>query len=418
MGLWSTLSMSLGISPSTALLPKLQSLSLNFNQAGNGGAWINAVHPLLSGTLTTISYNAPSSLHAAGIDTLQAMFRSQSLGLTHITYRGYPSSSLLRTCLAFNDLETLKLNCEFGRSSIQRYTSGVTITEVLEKLQNLKDLEIDLRVFPFRNATDPRDIVPSPLLQRLSITGDASGIGQFLLDGVKSSSVQSLSIAIFQPNGLVWKVICDRIVSNFPHLHSLSLRRAGSAGVQQILMQDLSALISRSTMQSLELDGIPHCLTEANMSGLLDCWPTLHTLAITNDYTIHFSASLLIRLSQANHLRRIKLPLDLTFLQDALSDESVPISHSLVQELTITNVSSSPPSLGGKIELARNLLMLFPMLERIVTHSSGSSHQAYLGELEKLIASFRGMIITYLRRKDFEKRQNQLSPSVESVTTD
>jgi hypothetical protein len=52
--------------------------------------------------------------------------------------------------------------------------------------------------------------------------------------------------------------------------------------------------------------------------------------------------------------------------------------------------------------VAKNLLILFPLIERIITPSS--THQTYLSELEKLIVSFRKVIVAYLRRREFEER--------------
>lgn len=163
-----------------------------------------------------------------------------------------------------------------------------------------------------------------------------------------------------------------------------------------MLLQDLSTLISQLQMQSIQLNGIPHCFTEENISGLLDSWPKLHTLSISNDYTIHFSASLLISLSQANRLRHAKLPFDLEPFYTILPEDSVPVSRSAIQELTLTSISSVPPCFEAKINLARNLFMLFPKLDKLLTEDA--SYQEDLDELELLIRSFRGAIITYLRR--------------------
>ncbi|KAF5350666.1 hypothetical protein D9756_008522 [Leucocoprinus leucothites] len=405
MGLYATLSHSFG----GVVLPSVQSLCFDFSKAGYVSHWINTIGPLLSSTLKSISYQNVSASHAGGVDTLQAGLKSRSLSIIDISYHGYPSSSLLQNCLSFDSLETLKLISAFSGSSIPRYTAGSSIFEAFESLPKLKELEVDLRVFPLRNSTIETSrasdtfpkTYPSPSLINLHIAGDASDIAQFLLNGIKSLSLLSLSVTIFQTNGLVWKVVCDRIVSNFPKLRSLCFRRAGG-GIQQLLMQDLSALLSRTTVESFELSGIPHCFNEANISGMLDSWPKLHTLSITNDTSTRFSATVLIRISHATHLRHVKLPLELSVLGTPLPEEPVAVSRSLVQALTMTSISGAPSSLESKIEVASNLLILFPILERLFTDES--HHSQYLGELEKLVGSFRRMVVTYLRRRELEER--------------
>ncbi|KAF7762478.1 hypothetical protein Agabi119p4_9071 [Agaricus bisporus var. burnettii] len=280
---------------------------------------------------------------------------------------------------------------------------GASIIDVFENFQNLVDLEIDLRLLPLLNAKTST-VTPSPFLQTVSITGNSPEIGEFLAGDIKSSSLQSLIIVMCEPPNLAWKMACDKIATNFPQLHSLSFRRAYRSPFRQMLPQDLSSLTSRPTMRSLELSGISHCFTEANICEYLSSWPDLRTLSIINDYTIHFSASLLIHLSRADYLHTIKLPLDMTFLQDELLDDAAPLAPSRITELTITNLASSPPSLEGKIKVAKNLLTLFPSLERIITHSASSPHKMYVADLEELLRSFRSAVMTYLQKNETKRR--------------
>jgi hypothetical protein len=165
-------------------------------------------------------------------------------------------------------------------------------------------------------------------------------------------------------------------------------------------MEDLSALLSRPTIQSFELDGVPHRLNELDIQSLLNSWPTLHTLAITNDKSVQLPASVLLMIAQSSYLRCVKLPLDLSYLKDAPAGEAA-VSYSLrLQTLVITSINSE---LDKKAEIARNLFDLFPMLE-ISTDSRYQSDKEYVGEIEKLIGMFRDVIVTYLRRSELVER--------------
>ncbi|EKM78240.1 hypothetical protein AGABI1DRAFT_129363 [Agaricus bisporus var. burnettii JB137-S8] len=400
MGVGSILGMTLGVNP---LLPRLKSLNLDFTQWNGVGTWINAIGTLISPSLTSISYTAAAAAQFEGILALQSILSSQGLALSNIAYRGQLSETFLGTCVKFQDLEVLRLFHVPSNLPVQRVASGVSIVTVFETFQNLIDLAIDARLLSF-SEVKTRAITLPPLLQKLSIAANSPDIGEFLSENIRSSSLQSLTIVMYEPPNIPWKVVCDKIANNFPQLHSLSFRRANSSSFQQMLLQDLSCLLSRPTMRSLKLRGISHCFTEANICGFLNSWPDLQNLSITDDYTIYFSASLLIHLSRAKHLRTIQLPLDLTFLQDELQDDATSPVHSPITELTITNLASSPPSLEGKIKVAKNLLTLFPSLERVLTHSTSSAHTTYLTELEELLRSFRSAIVAYLQRKETERR--------------
>ncbi|KAF7761912.1 hypothetical protein Agabi119p4_9904 [Agaricus bisporus var. burnettii] len=389
--------MALGVNP---LLPRLESLELDFSQLDSvGTAWTYAIGTLVSPSLTSISYTAATAVHSQGIVTLQSMFHLQALALRCIVYRGSLFRHFLKNCLMFRNLEVLKLihKPKDPRSSVQETRPTISIVTIFETFQNLVDLDIDFRLFSPYMKAKTRVITPSPLLQALSITGNSPDIGEFLLGNIKSSSLQSLTVTMLEPPNLAWKLACDNVAASYPQVHSLSFRRDNPTTFQKMLPDDLSSLISRPTMLSLELHGIFHCFTEATICELLDSWPDLQNLSITDDYTTYFSTSLLIHLSRAVHLRTIKLPLNITFLEDELS-ETTPLAHSHVTELTITGLSSSFPSSEGKIKVAKNLLMLFPSLERIITHSASPSHQTYIRELDELFRSFRSSILTFLRR--------------------
>ncbi|XP_006463781.1 hypothetical protein AGABI2DRAFT_120587 [Agaricus bisporus var. bisporus H97] len=394
MGVVSILSMALGVNP---LLPRLKSLDLDLCQLdGVGTAWTYAIGNLVSPSLTSISYTAATLVHNQGITTLQSMFHLRALALRRIVYRGPLYRFILKTCRLFPNLEVLKLIHEPSgpRLPVQGVMRKFSIAFFFEQFRNLVDLEIDLRLFPRMNAA----ITLSPLLQALSITGNSPDIGEFLSGNIKSSSLQSLTVTMLEPPNLAWKVACDNVAASYPQVHSLSFRRDNPTPFQKMLPDDLSSLISKPTMLSLELHGISHCFTEATIYELLNSWPDLQTLSITDDYTTYVSASLLIHLSQAVHLRTIKLPLDITFLEDELSI-TTPLAHNRVTELTITDLKVSPSlSLERKIKVAKNLQMLFPLLERIITHSSSSSHKTYIMELDELFRSFRSSIVTYLWR--------------------
>ncbi|EKM76938.1 hypothetical protein AGABI1DRAFT_130945 [Agaricus bisporus var. burnettii JB137-S8] len=396
MGAVSILSMALGVNP---LLPRLISLDLDLSKLDSiGTTWTYAIGSLFSPSLTSISYTAATVVHNQGITTLQSMFHLRALALRRIVYRGPLYRFILKTCLLFPNLEVLKLIHEPSgpRLPVQGVVPKFSIAFFSQEFRNLVDLEIDLRLFP---RMDALTITPSPLLQALSITGNSSDVGDFLSGNIKSSSLQSLTVTMLEPPNLAWKLACDNVATSYPQVHSLSFRRVDQTSFQQdMLPEDLSSLMSRPTMLSLELHGIFHCFTEATICGLLNSWPDLQTLSITDDYTTYFSASLLIHLSQAVHLRTIKLPLDITFLEDELSI-TTPLAQNRVTELTITDLEVSPSlSLERKIKVAKNLLMLFPLLERIITHSDSSSHKTYITELDELFRSFRSSIVTYLWR--------------------
>lgn len=399
-GAVSILSMALGVNP---LLPKLKSLDLDFRQWKAVGTWIYAIGTLISPSLTSISYTAVAAAQFEGVMTVQSVLSWQALALSSIVYRGQFPLTLLGTCMQFRGLVALKLSNEPSNLPVQRMTFGVSIINVFENFQNLVDLEIDLRLLPLLSAKT-RTVTPSPFLQTLSITGNSPEIGEFLAGDIKSSSLKSLIVVMCEPPNLAWKMACDKVATNFPQLHSLTFRRAYRSAFRQMLPQDLSSLTSRQTMRSLELNGISHCFTEADICQYLSSWPDLQTLSIINDYTIHFSASLLIHLSRADHLHTIKLPLDMSFLQDELLDDATPLTPSRITELTITDLASSPPSLEGKIKVAKNLLTLFPSLERVITHSTSSPHKTYVADLEELLRSFRSAVMTYLQKNETKRR--------------
>lgn len=397
---------SLGLSVTTPLLPRLRSLSFDLRTTNNIGYWLHSALPLMSPMLRKISYTA-SSAHVGGVEIFQNMLKSQSLEPTHITYRGYPSPNLLQRCALFNGLESLSLEFDFERQSIQRYTqSPVTVADILNKLDHLKDLRIDLRLFPLRDTASPGErpkLAVSPVLRNLCITGNPSDLQEFL-DAIMSPSVVSLSIIIAQAAGLVWKTLCDRTASSFLQMQCLSLEAVSHFRDPPLLMQDLSPIVSRTTMKSFRLRAIPHCLADTGITGLVNSWPELRTLAILDDYGVFFSAMVLVELSQLSYLRELMLPLNLTDLQAPLPMKT-PITDCPLTELSVTRYSSAPSDWDGKIDLAKNILMLFPMLN----HLSGTepTQQTYISELRKLLHAFHSTVAIQAHRRAMRDRRDK-----------
>jgi hypothetical protein len=101
---------------------------------------------------------------------------------------------------------------DFGNYPIQRFTQSPTaIADIFDTLGCLKDLRIDLRVFPLRGPDSSNKASQvAPFLRSLCITGDANDLQEFFLDGVKSSTLTSLDISVVHVDGLIWKTLCDR----------------------------------------------------------------------------------------------------------------------------------------------------------------------------------------------------------------
>ncbi|KAF5350667.1 hypothetical protein D9756_008521 [Leucocoprinus leucothites] len=396
--LWSMLSVSLGLSGTVPLIPNLKSLSLDFRGSNGGVAtWLHSMTPLMSPSLGQVSYMTTLA-HAGGVEVFQAMLKSQSIELSSLYYHGPPSPRLLECFLFFNGLESLTLDFILQGMSIQRYTqSAVTIADIFDQSPHLKALRVDLRLFPLRDPVSlgkRMKVDASPALRSLHVTGDASDLHSFLLDGVTSSSLSTLTIFIAQASELVWKSLCDRASVNFPKMRNLTLQAQPGSGVPQLLLQDISSIISRATMQSFQIDTIPHCLADANITGLVSSWPELKSFAILNDYSSFLSAKVLIEISQLPHLQYLALPLDLSQLGTPLL--YTPHTDCPLQELKVIRYSAAPTTLDGKIDLARNILMLFPAIESI----SGveASQNAYMGELHKLIRAFHSVVAIQTHR--------------------
>ncbi|KAF7761911.1 hypothetical protein Agabi119p4_9903 [Agaricus bisporus var. burnettii] len=394
MGVWSILVMALGINP---LLPKIESLHFDLAQAAALSTWLYPLTTLLSPALRSISFHAASSAHVAGITTLHSTSRSQSLALTCIEYHGHPFPDLLQQCLLFDQLDVLSL--DFGNQTIQRYPqSPAVIADIFDTLHCLKHLKIDLRVFPLRNQDSLNKPSPvAPLLRSLCIRGDAGDLLEFLLDGIKSPTLTSLNILVVRADGLIWKTLCDRATSNFPQMHSFSLDATSSSGsVPQLLMQDISSLTSREILTSFHINHVPHCINDINIPGLVRSWPRLRSFKILNDYGMFFCAAVLVELSHLSHLSEVALPLNLVGLQDQLP-VLTPVVDCPLKEITITKFKDAPSSLDGKIDLARNMLFLFPLIDRI--HGSQESQRGYLSEVEKLLRAYHSTIAMQAHRR-------------------
>ncbi|XP_006463782.1 hypothetical protein AGABI2DRAFT_120588 [Agaricus bisporus var. bisporus H97] len=391
---WSILAVALGINP---LLSKIESLYLDLSKAADISTWLYPIATLLSPALRSISYHAASSAHAAGIITLHSISRSRSLALTCIEYHGHPFAELLQQCLLFDQLDILTLN--FGNQAIERYTQApAVIADIFDALGSLKDLRIDLRVFPLRNQDSPSKPSPvAPLLRSLCITGHAGDLLEFLLDGIKSPTLTSLDISVVNADGLIWKTLCDRATANFPQMHSFSLDATSSSGsIPQLLMQDISSLTSREIMTSFRINGVPHCINDINIPGLVRSWPRLRSFMILNDYGMFFCAAVLAELSHLSRLSEVALPLNLVGLQDQLP-VLAPVADCPLKEITITKFGDAPSSLDGKIDLARSMLSLFPLIDRI--YGSEESQRGYLTEVEKLLSAFHSTIAMQARRR-------------------
>ncbi len=393
--LWPTLVSSLGLGATASLLPALRSLSLDLGSLNTAGSWIHTTLPLISSTLQRISYVSSGAIHVFGVETFQNLLKSRSLELTHVAYHGYPSPDLLQRCLLFEGLESLSLEFNFEGQAIQRYTeSPITFVDIFQTLENLRDLRVDLRVFPLRGSISLEHRPKA--LRSLHITGNSSDLQEFLLDGITSPSLHSLSVLVTGVEGLAWKTLCDRAVSAFPHIQNLSVEDVTNHDITQLLMPDLSSAISLSTLKSFRLTAVPHCLTDANVVSLAKAWQGLRTFAICDEYRVSFSANILVELSKLPHLRELTLPLNLSDLEQPLLMD-IPTTNCPLRELTVTQYSSASQAWDEKWNLARNILMIFPMLDKF---SAGVAEQLpYASELQKIMQGFHSVIAIQAHRR-------------------
>ncbi|KXN81250.1 hypothetical protein AN958_05577 [Leucoagaricus sp. SymC.cos] len=415
--LWPMLAASLDISATASLLPNLRSLVLDLGNSSPGiGSWLHMMTPLFSLSLQRITYSA-TSRHVGGVESFQTLLKSQSnVELVHVKYQGYPSPNILQRFFLFQGLESLSLDFFFEGQAIQRYTqSTVAIADIFDQFPRLRDLKIDLRLFPLRDSSLPDKhvkVAASPVLCKLHVTGDANDLQAFLVDGVTSSSLLSLTLSLAQVNGLVWKVLCDQAAANFPNVNSLILQLAQpNTSVPQLLLQDISSFISRSTMRLFYIDTIPHCFADNNIAGLVNSWPRLRALSILNNFGIHFSATVLTELCQLPYLEEVALPLNLSDLETHLP-LMTPLTNCPLKSLRVTGYSVAPTTLDGKIDLARNILMLFPAIQEISSTSTNPSQQVYLGELHKLIQAFHSTIAIQAHRAALRRQKFGGDPRV------
>lgn len=324
-------------------------------------------------------------------------------------YRGYPSSDLLQRCLLFGSLESLSLEFDFEGQSFQRYTqSSATVVDIFRSLENLQYLKIDLRVFPLRRPTLLKNHLKptAPVLRNLQIKGDANDLQWFLLDGPTSTTLHSLSVSVVRVEGLYWKKLCDRAVSTFPHIQHLFIEAVPNSNAPQLLLSDLSAFISLSTIKSFRLNAVPHCLTGVDIINLAEAWPGLRTLTIYNEHQVIFSGTVLVALSRLPNLCELALPLNLMDLRQPLRIDT-PTANCPLRKLTVTQYSYAPSTWNGKIDLARNIWMLFPMLDKF---SAGDAQtQTYLDELYKLVQVLQSAIAIQDHRRALCDRRKKLA---------
>jgi hypothetical protein len=217
---------------------------------------------------------------------------------------------------------------------------------------------------------------------------------KFLLDGVTSSILTSLDILVVEADDLDWKTLCDTVDSNFPQMHSFSLEATPySNDVPELWMQDISSITSREALTSFRINRVPHCI---NIPGLVRSWPKLRSFTILNDDDIFFSAAILTEFSRLPHLPELALPLDLTGLQDNLP-MLTPVTDCPLREITVSKFSEAPSSLEGKINLSRNILLLFPFISKISGFED--SQKEYLAEVEKLLGAFHKTIAIEAHRR-------------------
>lgn len=217
--------------------------------------------------------------------------------------------------------------------------------------------------------------------------------------------------------GLVWKTLCDRIISAFPNIQNLSIEVLPNSSAPQLLMPDISSLISASNIKSFCLNSVPYCLTEANIVSLANAWPGLRTLRIRGDYGVFFRANVLIELSKSSHLHELALPLDLSDLGQPLPQGTTTSSDCPLNELIVTRFSSAPSGWDCKARLAENILLLFPVLDRVSTGEV--EQQIYLNEVQAFVQAFHGlMIANYARQRHWralsgDRRELAVRPPVD-----
>lgn len=392
--LWPILASSLGLGVTASLLPALKSLTVDLCTVNEIG-WVRALLLLISPTLKRISY-VSSSTHAPDVDFFhRALLELREPRLVHVAYCGYPSSGFLQSCLLFDHLESLSLEFKFEGQNIRRYTGPpITVVDIFQKLGNLRDLRIDLRVLTLRspgsvgNRTSPAS---SNVLRTLHIAGDAGDLQDFLTDGLTSTSVHSISVLITGAEGLVWKALYDQAVSSFPHIRNLSTEVAPNVNAPQLLMSDLSSIISLPPFEAFRLGGVYHGLTDADIISLANSWPELRVLTICDEYRVFFTSAVLIELSKSSHhLYELALPLDLLDLERAFPFDD-PTGNSPrncpLRELVVTRFYGIPSTLQEKfINLKVNMVSLFPVLNKVST--GDIRQQKYFDGLQAFVESY------------------------------
>lgn len=366
------------------LLPNLQRLEVWSSIEDDH---INYLAFLVPTTLNSVATTQNIGSPTRGYSSLYKLLASRGCSLESINHLEKRSYELLPVFMSFTGLRTLILQWPEDPMSQK---STVPLPELLQSFPYLTKLQLDLRMIPIPNTSNP----PSPqhhALQTLCIKGHSEELVALLLSA-EFPSLQSLQLDMWLRENESWNLLCDIAGSRFSALSSFMLCALDDA-CPLLVLQDLTQLLSRR-LTTFALAFVTHKLTSESLGTMITAWPDLRFLSLSRFRGPSFDVVALQLLSRVPTLRQLYIRLDFRSLARPFEADIVTPPKSYLEELHIDEPDWFPSTLEEKLMIAQNILALFPRLRIVASEKEGRDVQdlaAIIKTINKTVAtlSFR-----------------------------
>lgn len=336
------------------LLPKLQKLSVDFNEE-----FPDPFQYLAFMVPPKLEHIVMADMESFGHTmTFYQLLLSQGCSPAFVEYCG--DVALPHSITLLTNLHTLVV---WGPYKHARHNSPFSLPELLNQLPSLKHLDIDLETLRIQ-ASAPLDPFQHLALETVLLQGTTEELQPLLPFAIVCPSVKDFSLEVRWNTNLTWRFLLQQVVAIFPNLKDLTLQVPDSANAPQLVSSDLHKLLSQS-MESLFMEDIPNKLSQRDLQHMFLVWPNLHTFALTGG-TIPFHAETLLSTFTYQNLYTLHLPLDFIPIASTLICPLATQKNPL-RELWVAEPTKFPSVLKEKVALAQNLLILLPELRSVKT---------------------------------------------------